>query len=352
MGGHVKILFKTFVISSIILVQSAQASLRMPVFATELLKTASVANLFGQNFIFKNEDPQAQSRPIWILAGDSLSSGWANKDSLLELYQTASRRPLQRAGSAFDLLQHLPSSATTWFAGSSFHYGVFGFLSPEWANRPDPNVYPEWVLVATSYAGAVLMPEYSKNTDAKDPVQLIKEVENPERAHLLTMSIGANDTCQGIDSVRYQSQVEAKLKGLKNHFRSRKMDYAFWRVPEVENVHSRIMKVLQALPERNSSEINAKNRLINYCDTAWRRYCPAVFENPAGIQRNRNNLNRLYAKYFGPTFDAGIDHLNDFSNQEVMFMLSSDCFHPSRSGHKWISDRMSRYLRAKGVAFR
>jgi hypothetical protein len=110
----------------------------MPVFATELLKTASVANLFGQNFIFKNEDPQAQSRPIWILAGDSLSSGWANKDSLLELYQTASRRPLQRAGSAFDLLQHLPSSATTWFAGSSFHYGVFGFLSPEWANRPDP----------------------------------------------------------------------------------------------------------------------------------------------------------------------------------------------------------------------
>jgi hypothetical protein len=329
----------------------AMASFRMPVFSFELLKTQSVGNWFGQNIVFRNERGDERERPIWVLAGDSLSSGWANSSSMMVRYQKAFRHRLPVPMSVADLFQHLPHASTTWYAGTDYDYGVFGFLDPEWALAHSFRRHPKWVLLATAFAGAKMLPEFSPSgaDKGRDPMKLIQDLKHPERVKLFTMSLGANDTCDAIDSHRYQSQIEAKLVQIRNRYRASEPVYAVWKVPEVEKIWAKISRTLNALPERTEGERVAKARVKEYCQKAWQRFCPAVFTNPAAVARSRSNFNRLYAKHFGNTFDSRIDDMQKFSSTQLLNMLSADCFHPSLNGHRWVRDQMKVYLSKKGL---
>jgi lysophospholipase L1-like esterase len=339
-------IFKIGVISLSIFSFLSQASLRSPAFSDELVKTFSAGIVDDQDDLISKDG--SVSRPVWLMAGDSLSSGWANHSNLYQRYRSAFDSSLPGIMSLPEIFNSRPKPSYTWYAGSQLDYGIFGFLNPKWLWQ---KVKPSWILVATALAGAELLPEkriYDKSlfTSSIDAVEEIEKFHYGNRVMLLTLSIGSNDICKGVDAVKYQNEVESKLYRIRAHLNPR-TSFVVWKVPQIDQVYGNIMRALSSLPQKTKEEAKAKNAVVQYCYDAWKYYCPAIFTDMPRLYRSRNNFNRLYLKYFGSLFDSRVDD-SKLSNSELLNLVSSDCFHPSPNGHQFVRNNMKAYLKKIG----
>ncbi|NCN26710.1 hypothetical protein GW915_03975 [bacterium] len=340
----------------------AKALLRTASFPWTLTQTHSAANWFAQNQVFRNEQGAERKRPMWILAGDSISASWSNSGDLGQRYESAFLDDLPIPNTIKDLLTHIPSSKLTWYSGSANHYGVFGFLDPDWAESKSKLFKkPSWVVLATAFAGATLMPELESKTPFArevsrhgiggmldyDTVSLLKKLEQKNRAELLTFSLGGNDVCDGLNVANNEGAIRQKLREMKNLFDLKKVEIVPWKIPQVDEVYANLRLTLASLPERNRDEQTAKARVMNYCKASWEAYCPAV-ANPQVLREQIVLFNRIYKEEFGDVFDAGIAFEKRADSKEVFEKVSRDCFHPSKNMQATLTARLDRYLADRG----
>ncbi len=277
---------------------------RTAVFAPEIHQQS--AFVLDQNRLFKNETSLEKLRPIWVHAGDSLSSGWGNKSSLRAQLEKAHTQALPEPKSLADISTHLPSIEHSWYAGRALDFGLLGFLQKQ--NQ-------QWLVVSTALAGATL-----QNTASEDVLDLLEQVQEKNRVQLVTLSLGGNDVCDGLAPA--QSRYE-KLSRIKKQF-SKNTKWFVWDLMNPVTAHESLTHEIQNLPDSI-----AKTRLQNYCAQAWQKaYCPSAVHAPQKALHIRQQIRTEYKKIFGDTLFQSEVILK--SGHSLLDLISTDCFHPSK----------------------
>jgi hypothetical protein len=303
-------------------------AVRTAVFTPEVRGRAAI--WLDQDRILKAERGSDAQRSIWIHGGDSLSTAWSNGPSLRNKLLKAEQGPIAEPRSMQDFLSSLPDATRTWYAGSSYGYGILG--------RLESMFHQPWVILSTALAGAKITAfPRGDMRESEDPLQFLLDIKaNPERVKLITFSLGNNDLCDGDDPGALPG-LPSKLDAIRTRY-SKASVVPFAVIP-VEHMYERIMNSLNALPPSPG-----KNRIIAYCQKTWESVCPAAIQSLGilRVQNRRANLHEEYRRAFGD--DSVFDILAPVADLDPLDMLSGDCFHPSGDTAAKIIDPFARHI--------
>jgi|GEM_PF-1411829 len=272
-------------------------------------RTAIFDPVIQDRAVFWQNQRRLQNRPgiLWVQAGDSLASGWGTRSTLRERLADAELRPLPDAGSLDDLQNHIPSTRYTWYAGTEINLGFLGVLD---------RLYPPTAsLLSTALAGATLT---VKNRE--DPLGLLLQIDETQRVEIVTLSLGGNDICQGLDPF-VDGTLRDRLRLARSHMPSRAR-WLVWDVADVVAIYQGVMSRIDQLPDSPG-----KTRLRNYCDASWSRVnCPMARANPNKTREMRDRIRAAYEESFG----AVVEFPELLRDRDLLDVLAGDCFHPSR----------------------
>jgi len=277
-----------------------------------------------QSKFFAEEALGLRNRPVWVHGGDSLSVAWGSRSSLRNRFNTEAKRgELPDPVTVNDVLFHLPSVDDAWHTGRNSDYGFLSWLQN--------HLRFEWVVLSTALAGARF------NGDILDQMELMAETKSRDRVKLVTFSLGSNDICKGFNPVVSAESYQRKVSKLKQAFPENTPIVA-WSIPQLKKSRQEILNSVLSLPDGL-----AKERLYNYCVKAWDHHCPALktFDNDR-LEAWRVEYLSLLEKSFGPLFDPFA--LADQSGLEMLDLMSSDCFHPSKAAQAGISDALAKHI--------
>jgi lysophospholipase L1-like esterase len=313
--------FKPIFLAFFILLSGQVKAVRTAVFPEKIRVRAAV--WVDQNRVFSTETSADQKRPIWIHAGDSIATSWGNADTLADALKKAESSELPQPGTVPDLFSHLPDPDQTWYAGEQLaRGGLFQFLESR-SNQ-------EWVLISTALAGSML------SQNKMNPLKLPLEVKNLERVKLVTFSIGGNDICSDLNPfLKRETDPSRLLFELKNSL-PKDTVFAALKIPPVSQMYQTISAQLEALPESPS-----KRKLQNYCKQMWEEIsCPALKNGDEKVSSLRNKIISSFE-------NAGVKMIDldrGMATTNVLDLLSSDCFHPSRKTQRAIFDATAKVL--------
>ncbi len=305
-----------------------------------------------QKNIFTKETPKEKERPIWLHAGDSIATSYANQQTLKERLARAEEGPLSEPNTIEDYSAHFPSPRFTWYAGTEIgvafegselsvtSLGLLGWLDAK-LSLATQGVHKEWVLLSTALAGSYLSP-FERDNDLK----AILQVKEPERVKLLSMSLGGNDLCASIDPLKDEQSVQEKggvpllrkkLQEIKAYFPNAKL--VAWDIPNLKEVRDNLFVALSNLPASQGKE-----RLQAYCMQQWTETsCPAFAKDKEGIhmEQTRKSITNALTEEWGATLDV----VGDASKKiEPLDMIAADCFHPSRLAQKYFAEAMAKFI--------
>jgi hypothetical protein len=279
---------------------------------------------------FDNESFKQSERPIWIHMGDSLSTGWASQISILDRVKRieSGKDPLFEAGSFKDIEQNLPRAENTWYAGPSLDGGLFGFL--------ERVTQKEWVIYSTARTGSLLKDPFRDTID----LGLIQENQK-SRVKVVTMTLGSNDLCIGSDPTIASAQLpdfdlHKKLETLKASYPN--ADFVVFAPGDLPQIKKQLF---ESFDENNFSHQIAKK----YCEASLKLHCPAIF-NPketANIQLYRDRIIAEYKAVFQNIVDPFESELIR-PEHDIRNLVSGDCFHPSKHGHKLMYESAKKFL--------
>src|SRR5687767_12688930 len=92
---------------ALIFLSDPARAVRTAVFPEEIRPRAAV--WLDEARILSNETAVQSTRPVWVHAGDSLSTAWGNKHTLREKWQSAQTQEIPEAGSMEDIFSEIPS---------------------------------------------------------------------------------------------------------------------------------------------------------------------------------------------------------------------------------------------------
>jgi lysophospholipase L1-like esterase len=254
---------------------------------------------------------------LWLHAGDSLASGWATRSTLRERFEEAAKGELPTPGTLADLQSHIPSAKYTWYAGTEIGLGFLGFLD---------KLLPQGVsVVSTALAGATITVK-----GREDALGLLLQIDETQRVELVTLSLGSNDACQGLDPTT-DGTLRSKLRLVRSHMPAR-THWLVWDVIDVPAVYQAAMERIDTLPDSL-----AKERLRAYCDASWSLVnCPAAKDDPTKAREIRERIRSIYREVFGDL----VEPTPVFANRDPLDVMSADCFHPSRLSQPIIAEMM------------
>ena len=288
-----------------------------------------------QSKIFDVENEIESKRPVWILGGDSLSASWANGGSMAErLKDTAPDAGLddlikgEERGDMNDSINHGPQAEWTWYAGSHNGGGVLERLSLLTGE--------DWLIIATALTGVNFLPQRSSEDD---PIEMIQNVQQPERVRVVSFSLGSNDICGGVNPAAKPDQLRAKLQKMKEHF-SPETVFAIWDLPDYAAYRAYILKSVKDAPASPQQE-----KIYKYCQLQWDKYRCSFARNKKSSEY-REATRQVLREVFGELFTLNTQVLKPLE------ALGADCFHPSREMQTEIVDQFFAFIQKRGTLSR
>lgn len=303
--------------------------LRTAVFTPEIYLHQG-AVLRDQGNFFSAEKGTEKDRPVWLLGGDSLSTGWANGSSLRERLLTVDDDVAITESIAgnrrLDVMRNGPVADWTWYAGQKIQDNVLTNLD-QLSGQP-------WVILASALAGIYMTP-LPNISFREDPLAMMESVQVPARVRLVTFSLGSNDLCTDHDPNGPQKDLALRLEKLQKTLGSQ-ATYAIWDLPDYAAYRDLIQSRLAQLPAST-----ARDRMMQYCKVQWDVHqCPAAKKPETEVRRQQTR--EILRAQFGELF------FPDTTPFDLLDIVAGDCFHFSRTFHAEVAEQFFAFIMKKG----